>query len=330
MPSALINPDLSRKFQKVNEVLQTSERVLIVSHENPDTDAVASVLALHNILKKEKLESLPYLPGFVPKGFNFLPAVNDIKANLQDSSEGNFDAVLCLDYGHFGRLRLPAQFSNEEKIITIDHHLAGGQRGFIQIVEPQFSSTAEIIYYWLKDRGTEIDKNVAACLLAGMVADSGGFCHASTSHTTFNAVSDLLLEGASLGKITRQTLLSFKSPRRPGLLGQVLARTGLDHNTGLAYSWITFDDLQEAGAGFADFAGIANLISTASGANLGLFLIEYEKGKVRGSLRSEPNRGMGVLGVAEALGGGGHKYAAGFNQEGTPDEVLKKVLNLLK
>ncbi|MDI6841176.1 MAG: DHHA1 domain-containing protein, partial [bacterium] len=71
-------------------------------------------------------------------------------------------------------------------------------------------------------------------------------------------------------------------------------------------------------------------ISAASQANLGLFLIEYEKGKIKGSLRSEPFKGKSVDKVAEALGGGGHPYAAGFSQEGTIEEVLKKVLDLLE
>jgi phosphoesterase RecJ-like protein len=216
------------------------------------------------------------------------------------------------------------------RIVTIDHHLESDQRGEIKVLAPEASSTCEIIYRWLKYANVEINQDIATLLLTGIFSDSGGFCHVSTTSQTLNIVSELILSGASLNKIAKQTLDFSKPLNLSRAWGYVLARTKLDEATGLAYSWVTPADLNKFEANLVDFDGITNIISAVSRINVGLFLVEYENGKVKGSLRSEPVGGKNVAQIVKPLGGGGHPYAAGFNQEGTVEEVLKKVLNLIK
>jgi phosphoesterase RecJ-like protein len=316
-------------FQKVGELLRKAKRVLIAAHQNPDPDAVASVLAFHYVLKRRNLESLPYLPDQPSRNLSFLPGFFEIRTEI-DSFDP--DTLLCLDYGDFKRLRLPQRILTKDDchIITIDHHLESDQRGEVKILEPGCSSTSEIIYHWLKQENAEINKDIATLLLTGIFSDSGGFCHVSTSPQTLNIVSELLLKGVSLNRIARYTLDFQKPLNISRAWGQVLARTKLDQKTGLAYSWITPEDLARFEVSSADFDGITNIISAASFVNLGLFMVEYKKGKVKGSMRSEPSGGKNAAEIVKALGGGGHPYAAGFSQEGSVDEILKKVLNLLE
>ena len=113
-------------------------------------------------------------------------------------------------------------------------------------------------------------------------------------------------------------------------MGPGLVRTKLEKETGLAYSWISAEDFKKFDITSGDFDGITNLISASSPRNLGLLLVEQKPGLIKGSLRSEPSGGMDVVKVARPLGGGGHPYAAGFQQEGTIEEVLKKVIKLIK
>jgi len=317
------------QFQQVKNVLSGAKNILIASHQNPDPDAVASVLAFHYVFKKRNLESFPYLPDSPAKNLNFLPGFFDIQTEINSFEP---DTMFCLDYGDFKRLRLPERILTKKncRMVTIDHHLESDQRGEVKILEPDFSSTAEIIYHWLKHEGIEINKDIATLLLTGIFSDSGGFCHVSTSPKTLNIVSELLLKGVSLNNIAKHTLDFSKPLNLSRAWGQILSRTKLDKETGLAYSWLTAEDLKRFEVGLTDFDGIANIISAASLANLGLFLVEYEKGKVKGSLRSEPHSKKNVAEVVRTLGGGGHPYAAGFNQEGSIEEVLKKVLNLVK
>jgi len=319
--------NLNEQFKQIGELLKGAQKVLIASHENPDPDAVSSVLTLHNIFKKDGLESFPYLPNPAPKNLNYLPGFFEIKQEIDDFEP---DILFALDYGDFKRLKLPEHILNKQiNIVTIDHHAESDQRGQVKILEPEFSSTAEIVYHWLKYKNIEIDKDIAVCLLSGIISDSGGFRHVSTSSETLNIVSELLSLGVSLNKITRQTL-TFDSPLNfSRAWGCALSRTKLDGKTNLAYSWVTQEDLSRYKVNLADFDGITNLISTSSPVNLGLFLVEYEKGKIKGSLRSEPYKGRDVVKIAKNLGGGGHPYASGFQQEGTIEETLKKVLNLI-
>lgn len=320
---------LSQQFQQIDELLKGARKVLIAAHENPDPDAVSSVLTMHNILRSEGLETLPYFPNQVPKSLNYLPRFFEIKYQIDDFEP---DVLVALDYGDFKRLRLPIHILNKPQldIITIDHHVVSDQRGKIKIVEPDFSSTAEIVYHWLRRRNTEINKEIALCLLSGIISDSGGFRHVSTSSETLNIVSELLSKGVSLNKITRQTLTLDNPLNFSKAWGCALSRIRLDEKTNLAYSWFAFDDLNKYKLNLTDFDGITNLISTGSPINLGLFLMEYEEGKIKGSLRSEPYKGRDVVKIAKALGGGGHPYAAGFQQNGAIEETLKKVLNLIE
>lgn len=320
---------LDEQFKQIDEILRGAHKVLIAAHENPDPDAVSSVLTIHNVLKSQSLESLPYFPNQAPKSLNYLPRFFEIKYDIGDF---NPDVLIALDYGDFKRLRLPSNITDKPQldIITIDHHVVSDQRGGVKIVEPDFSSTSEIVYRWLKHRNIAIDKDIALCLLSGIISDSGGFRHVSTSSETLNIVAELLSKGVSLNKITRQTLTLDNPLNFSKAWGQALSRVKLDEKTNLAYSWFAFDDLNKYKLNLTDFDGITNLISTSSPINLGLFLMEYESGKIKGSLRSEPYGGRDVVKIAKALGGGGHPYAAGFQQEGAIEETLKKVLNLIE
>ncbi len=321
------NPN--EQFKQISELLKGARKILIASHQNPDPDAVSSVLALHCAFQKKNLESFPYLPDLPTKNLGFLPGFFDIKTEV-----GSFepDILFCLDYGDFKRLRLPERIleRNNLRIITIDHHLESDQRGEVRVLESGASSTSEIIYHWLKYEKIEINQDLATLLLTGIFSDSGGFCHVSTTPQTLNIVSELISKGVSLSKIAKNTS-DFKKPLNLSRAwGHVLSHTKLDQETGLAYSWLAVDDLNGFDASLADFDGITNMISAVSSINLGLFLVEYEKGKIKGSLRSEPSGGRNAAQLVKSLGGGGHPYAAGFSQEGTLDEVLKKVLNLIK
>lgn len=316
---------ISQQFQKINELLKGARNILIASHENPDADAVGSVLAVSSVLNKKNFKNFIYLPDEAPKYLNFLPGFEKLKKEIPHF---DFDLLFCLDYGDFARLRLPKNFS-EEKIITLDHHLESEQKGQIKIVDPEFSSTAEIIYLWLTESGVEIDKDIATCLLAGIISDTGGFKHISTSPQTLEIASNLISLGAPLEAISRQVLTLGKSLSASKIWAEALSRVTLDLKNNFAFSWVSFEDLKKYQVSPPDLNGISSLISTISGVSFSFFLVEYEKGKVKGSLRSEPYKGKNINEMAKALGGNGHSYAAGFKQEGSIEEVIKRVYNLI-
>ncbi len=321
--------DLSEKFQRISKSLETAKKIFITAHENPDPDAVGSVLALYRVFQEQNKEVFCYLPTAPPLGLDFLPDFSEINPAVSGIDIQDFDLLFCLDYGDFKRLRLPKSV-DEKKIITIDHHLKSDQRGRIKIIEPKFSSTAEIIYLWLKDSGIKIDKKIATGLLTGIVSDTGGFSHASCSSQTLAIVSELILLGAPLFKISQRVFRLDNPQTASKIWGTALSRLKCHEKTGLVYSWLTTKDLEEQGAGPADLARISSFISTIPEAKFALFLTEHKPGEIEGSLRTEPYKGGTVAPLAEALGGGGHAYAAGFRQKGSIESVLKKVIKLLE
>src|SRR3989344_2904357 len=127
--------NLNEQFKQIGELLKGAQKVLIASHENPDPDAVSSVLTLHNIFKKDGLESFPYLPNPAPKNLNYLPGFFEIKQEIDDFEP---DILFALDYGDFKRLKLPEHILNKQiNIVTIDHHAESDQRGQVKILEPE-------------------------------------------------------------------------------------------------------------------------------------------------------------------------------------------------
>jgi len=321
-----MNKDISKQFEEIKNSLESARNILIASHENPDVDALGSMLALGSALKKIDKKTFLYSPDRLPDYLYFLPGINEIITDAPLPE--NIDFIFCLDYGDFQRLKLSENFS-EKKIITIDHHLESSQKGFIKIVEPGFSSTSEIIYLLINHLEIEMDKGIASCLLAGILYDTGGLKHISTSSQTLKIVSELLSEEVSLESVSRRTLTAGKSLTHSKIWAEALSRIVFDQKRRFAFSWIAFDDFKKYQISFSDLDGISSLISTISDASFSLFLIEHERGKIKGSLRSEPHKGKNIIELAKALGGNGHSFAAGFKQDGSIEEVLKKVYNLI-
>lgn len=319
-----MNLELKEKFLQANAILSEADNILLVSHENPDPDAVASILALTLVFSAQGKRVLPYLPTPPVGTLSFLKGFPRIQTMLPPDAV--FDVALCLDYGDFFRLRFPSHFVIPA-IITIDHHPFSTQQGDVVIVDPAYSSTCEILYWWLRETKFPLDKEIANCLLCGIIADTGGFLHISTSQNTFRATADLLSSGADIAEIfSRLTIACDISSAR--VLGRVFSKITVDEKTQLAYSWVTREELLQYESGNFYLQDIPSMIACSSPSYFGAFFIEEDDGYTRGSLRAESFSGRAVDFIARGLGGGGHRYAAGFRYQGSIQEALKKVLEL--
>jgi phosphoesterase RecJ-like protein len=319
--------ELETQFREMNALFAEADRIFLVSHENPDPDAVGSVLALSALFERQGKVVFSYLPTPPPSALRFLPGFQKISTKLPQDC--GFDVAVCLDYGDFSRLRLSPQLA-VPTFVTIDHHPKSTQQGNIMVIVPEYSSTCEILYWWLKWTGIPIDREIATCLLCGIIADTGGFLHSATSHRTFRAVSGLLLCNASLPKIVQGLSAPHHESSFVQLLGRILSNIRIDEKTELAYSWIGHDELSRCEIGNFSLQDIPSLIASASPVHLGALLIEEGQGFVRGSLRAESWSQCDVSLVARALGGGGHRYAAGFRYQGSLEEALQKIRKLIE
>jgi len=314
----------SQEFSKVAQFIKEKNNILLAVHERPDGDALGSMIAMFSLLRKfGDKRVVMFSKDPVPLHLAFLPYSEQITC---ERSEFFPDLFFGFDYGDFSRLGVDYNSLSGSVIVTFDHHPLFRQRGDVLIIDTSASSTCEIIYNFIQETGYEISPKTATALLTGIFTDTGGFAHVNTSVRTLRAAGDLLRRGVSMQNLHKHTF-SRKSPETLRVWGYVLKDILCDSDAGMAYVAISVDRFRELGSLLDDFEGIVNIINTPPDIRFSLLLIEHKPRVIKGSLRSEPFQGVDVSNIARALGGGGHKYAAGFERSG---ESLKDVLERVK
>ena len=294
-------------IQKFREVLGQARRIILVAHKNPDGDAIGSALAMHNILRSQGKETVPICIDSIPQEFSFLPRVEEFKQDIESS----FDLTIGVDCASLDMVA----FENLNIIVNIDHHPTNNSYGSINIIEPELSSTAEVLYNLFIKLGWVVDKNVATSLLTGIFTDTGSFQYPSTSPRTLEIAADLMNKGAYLPKIVQYTYQTKSLPTLRAW-GKALSKVEINKFLEMAVSAISFEDLKKINAKLEDLSGVVSIINTVPGIKVALLLTQIDESHVKGSLRSTQSAGVDVAKMAEQFGGGGHKLAAGFTVKG--------------
>lgn len=327
MTEIKIDGKLALAFDRAKEIIDRSEKILLATHKDPDADGIGSMLALHHFLKSPEKQTILFAPDPVPANYVFLSDAHKISAD-PPPRDVQIDAIIGLDYGSPERLGIDYLLNDDVPLITFDHHLADRQAGEVLIVDENLSSTAELVYLFLKHHNFSISQDIASAILAGIFADTGGFRHANTTGRVLRAAGDLIERGASLGKISR-ALWGQKENGVYRLWGRALRKLNTDNETKMVYSLISAGDFEEFSASTDDTEGLPNIINKTSEASFSLFLTERKNGKLKGSLRSERYKKIdNVAGIAGVFGGGGHKLASGFETDESTqnlDKIIEKI-----
>lgn len=311
------------KFSEVSQLIKGKNKILLASHERPDGDALGSMTAMFSVLRTfPRKEVVMFSKDPTPSNLSFLPFVEHIVSSTNFSPE----LFIAFDYGDFSRLGVDDEVIRDADIVTFDHHPEFNQRGDIKIIDTSCSSTCEMIYDFFISEGYPITPETAKSLLTGIFTDTGGLSHVNTSRKTLEAAGNLLRYGASLKKVHKHTFAG-KPERVLKTWGGILKNISREEDVGMAYVAVSSDKFEELDASLENFEGIVNLIAMPPDVMFSLLLIEHKPGVVKCSMRSEPFKGVDVSRIARALGGGGHKYAAGFEMRG---ETLKNVVNRVK
>lgn len=293
--------------------LLQSKRVLIGTHEHPDGDAIGSSLALWHVLRAHGVEATVYIPDAAPEFFSYMSGFQHLTTHKPDASK--YDALVLLDYTQLYRTHLEAEFLVHPFSVCIDHHYDNPAQGKYNIVVAQAAATAQILAELFATVEVSVNAETATCLLTGIFTDTGSFMHDSTTPEILNIASDLMSKGARLSHIAHETYQK-KELSSLRIWGKALSRILINEKNGAAVSIVTPQDLHECEATLDDLSGVVNMLNTLPQANFAMVLCEYEPGKIKGSLRSEPNKGIDVSLIAKQLGGGGHKLASGFEVDG--------------
>lgn len=308
--------DLLPQFNAVLQRVKKSRVIAITAHTQPDGDAIGSILGLGLALSQRKntynhQEIFLCSRDAVPTSLAFLPGASSILPVLPLCP----DLVIGLDYGDVKRLAIPRGYLDWASLITFDHHPYDKQAGEIRIIDTAFSSTAELIFSFLKSQDFKITSDIALCLLTGIFTDTGGFLHANTSASALQAAGELMALGADMKKVFHQQF-GGKSLGTLRYWGRLISQMKFDERYKMVLVSVPFDDLEQYGVSADELSGIVSIVNTARESRFSAFLMEHKKGFVKGSLRTEPSTGVDVSVIAKSLGGGGHKCASGFAIEG--------------
>lgn len=320
-----------RKMNEIEAVagaLQEADVIAIASHVNPDGDSVGSLLALTTILQnrgKRVFSALPE-PRKYPPQYDFLPGKEALIG--MDGFTEECDVFVALDCSNLERLGiLQEKAEGAPMLLNIDHHEDNQLYGKINLVDPHASSTAELVFEVIKAAGWSMDPEVATCLYAGVLTDTGRFQHRNTSPETFVIAAELASSGADIFQVVKEVYENQSLPYTR-LLGRTLQRIEVLEEYGLVYSYIKQDDLMETGAILPETEDLIDHLRIVRGTCIVALFKELTDGKVRVSLRSR--NGFEVGPIARKLGGGGHAMAAGYTSDLDIERSVNSLLDALR
>lgn len=303
--------------EQIYRKIISASRIVLVAHKNPDGDTLGATTGLLYWLDGIGKPALPFCASDIPEEYDFLYGVGRFSHDPRvfDSA----DLICVLDAGDLGHAGVGDYLNDGDRarIINIDHHIVNGEFGTINLVESRASSTSEIIYRLLKSFGASFGPESATSFLTGIITDTSFFVNAATSTEAMAAAGELLQAGAGYNKIY-QRLFKNKSLSSLGIWGAALSRLRYNPEYGIAMTVIKasdFDGVEDEEA----MEGLTNYLCATLKAPVILALREIDGGKIKGSLRTVED--IDVAAFAKALGGGGHKKAAGFTIDGRLEET---------
>jgi phosphoesterase RecJ-like protein len=317
---------------KIGERVQAAKNIVIVTHSNPDGDAIGSSLGLFHFLQLYvPLKSVKVVvPNEFPSFLKWLPGVEQI--SVYDDSralvEGifhNCDLCFCLDFNSLKRIDnlYPILLSMNAPKILIDHHPQPDNDFEIMLSCVEFSSTSELIYKVITEIGgkEKLNKTIANCLYVGIMTDTGSFSYASNRPDLYVAVSELINQGIDAEFIHRKVYDTY-SENRMRLLGYCLSnRLVVLSQLHTAYIFLTKEDLENFDYQNGDTEGVVNYSLSIQGIVLAALFTEKDD-KIRISLRSKGSFNVNEF-SRKYFNGGGHKNAAGGDSYFSLPETLK-------
>jgi len=303
-----------KEVEKLKRYLASKPKLIILTHANPDGDAIGSAIGLYNGFKEAGLEVDVACIDPCPEEFLYLKNTKKLK---QDFNPDDYQAVVFVDCGDKKLTRFDNQYpkilSDEIVKINIDHHASNDNFGEINFVITDVASATMIVYQILKALDYKIKPDTANALITGIYTDTGGFMHQNTTPLTYQYAAELIKLGASPQYVAQNVFhkYSFNTLK---LWGKVLQNLHVTAD-GAAVVGVEEKDYENLGCTREDLAGVIDFINAMPEARYSVMLSEDGKGNVKASLRTRKDD-VDVKALAEQYGGGGHVKASGFTIPG--------------
>jgi phosphoesterase RecJ-like protein len=323
----LIRIMLKNDVKEILELIKTSDKICIAGHMAPDGDCIGSVMALYKFLKPLNKNFTVMIDGTIP--FNYKPFVDET-IMVKDYDNEKFDLLFVLDTSDTKRLgKFEDVLNNSKKRIVIDHHKTNKGFGDINIIDPEMSSTGELLYDILKLTGMEITSEVAVLIYIAVLTDTGKFSYANTTSRTHVKTAELIDLGVNVSEIDNLVYNSKPADVVKAFIDSV-SKVELYYKNKLGITAITKDLLAKNKVEMADLDGVVEYIREIKEVEVSCLLKEYDE-STKVSLRSKNK--IDVSAISLKYQGGGHAKAAGFelkeNIENTKRIIIEEFKELL-
>lgn len=319
---------MERDFKKLKDQISSVENILLLTHKNPDGDACGSLLSMLIYLESLGKNVGVFTTGLLPKYYDFLPRIEKFS---DDNSvfQNKWQMIIILDSGKLSRSGAPEEFIqslDKEIIVNIDHHISNNHFGQLTLIDSGASSTSEIVYRFFKVIDFKIEKEIATCLLTGILDDTGGLVNAATSEESISIASDLIHDGAKMHHIM-ENLIHNKSITGLKLWGLLLSRLKTNKKLGFAYTYIKEEEFRQHQAKEEDVEGLVDFLNVIVDTKVVAFFRIFNN-ETKVSLRTTRDD-IDMTELAGFYDGGGHQKAAGFSipyQVEDIEEILKSAI----
>ncbi len=317
-------PLVQLEWDKAAELVATAQKIAVVTHLQPDGDAIGSMMGLTLALRSLGKHVTPYVEGGLPERFAFVPSSTDIHSTLQSPLP---DLVISTDSSDTERLGEigAALLALGQPLIQLDHHQTNLMFGDANLVDARTAAASEGVLDWLDQLKIPLTAEIAQALLTGLVTDTLCFRTSNVSANTLQTGQRLIAAGANLTQVVQLALARIPT----GLMRlQALAVSRMQIDDGLVWAAIDESDILACGMRVGDYTGLSGYLIQADDAKVSASFTIIGP-DVECSFRAIP--GYNVAEISLALGGGGHVAAGGATLRGvTLDQALTRVLPMLK
>lgn len=306
------------------EVLKAKETIGITGHIRPDGDCVGSTMAMYMYLRKmypKKRVDIFLEP--IPEAYACISRLNEVRTDFVSDIDC-YDAFIVIDCDATRCGQAQPLFENAKLKINVDHHISNEGCGDMNYIVPSASSACELVFDLIKEE--ELDDEIALSLYLGMIHDCGVFQYSNTSPKTLQTAAKLIEYDFDFSKIIEETFYQ-KTYKQNLLLGKAVSESSLILDGHVIYSVVSKEVMNEYNAKSSDLDGIVNQLRNTKGVDCAIFMYELEDKSYKVSMRS--NEKVNVSVIAKEFGGGGHVKAAGVTMNGTAEEIVSQLSDLI-
>jgi phosphoesterase RecJ-like protein len=309
----------------VADAIRSNDRFLVTTHENPDGDALGSLLATKLALDALGKDVVMYLSGEtpLPREYAWMPLGNLRRSVPDDAADRVLLALDCASESRLGPD--PEVLASAPLVVNVDHHHDNSRFGGVNLVVADASSTGEIVRDLLRELDVELTPDMAEALYIAIVTDTGRFQYTNTTPKALRLAAELVEAGADVHKVFQGVYESVQFAKLK-LLARALERAQIYEGGRLVISYLLRGDFAEVGAAEPYSEGIIDYLRAVEGADMAALIREPPRGDAparRVSLRASADE-LDVSKIARASGdGGGHRQAAGFSSSDSIEDITE-------